>query len=34
MAWCLFGTKPLSEQMLIHCQLDSKTQTAVKVESK
>ena len=34
MAWCLFGTKPLSKPMLGYCQSDHREQTSVKVESK
>ena len=30
MACCLFGTKPLSEPMLAHCQLDHLERTSVK----
>ena len=34
MACRLIGTKPLSEQMLEHCQLDPWEQTSVKFQSK
>ena len=34
MACSLFGTKPLSKQVLGYCQLDPKEQTSVKFESK
>ena len=32
MAYRLFGAKPLSETMLVHCQLDTWEQTSVKFD--
>ena len=34
MAWCLFSAKPLSEPMLVYCQLIPSEQISVKSESK